>query len=212
MIRSTAVEDFEHPSSKRALAAFQTGDAASLLYRYARRRTGSEADATDLVADALACVCDPVDGRPWDPDRGSFFAHMRIVIDDTARRQRRSARARREVVGDNLARDEAHVDGAPRSDDALAEQRRVVRLRRLGGVLRARLSGLPLAVFDRTCDGTEDAGAIAGELGTTVAEVYRARESIAYHAKAVLAAEHAEEEARMRALRERDHAKKTEAP
>src|ERR1017187_3177761 len=76
--------------------AFGIGQTAKNLLKLAA--CFSKVDSEDLLSDAMVAVCDPDGGRPWDPERGSFLAHMRIVIRDLARRERRSARARRESV------------------------------------------------------------------------------------------------------------------
>ena len=71
------------------------------LRRYALWRTGSKADADDLLADAIECVGDP-DRRPWDPTQITFFRHMRRVMDGLAIELARSGRARFEVISSTL--------------------------------------------------------------------------------------------------------------
>jgi len=194
------VLDYDAPSSKAAIAAFGLGQTAKNLLKLAA--CFSKADAEDLLSDAMVSVCDPDGGRPWDPERGSFLAHMRIVIRDLARRQRRSARARREIVDSVM--DETMAHPRPPADEALSDARGLERRRRLGGILRERIAhnARTLQVFDRTCEGIEDAGELARLLGCTVADVYAANRQIARHAAQVLAEDEAAEVARMKDVRQ----------
>lgn len=192
--------DFKVPSSQRAIAALEEGDTKISLLRYGRMLTGSEVDSEDLLADAFGLVCDPQEGRPWDPDRGSFKAHMRIVMYDLGRNQRRGARARREVLDPNLDSSEHALDPAIRVDDRLEDARERARLEALGKRLRAGLSGLALEVFDLRCEGVEGE-ALARTLGCTDQDVRAANKRIARLAEKVLAEESKEIAARMRALR-----------
>ena len=93
-----AVADYKAPSSLRAIEAFKDDAARDHLLRFGRMLTGSEADAEDLLADAMESVCDPEKGRPWG-ERGTFRTHMRVVMTDLAKRKGRSAYARRSGVG-----------------------------------------------------------------------------------------------------------------
>jgi hypothetical protein len=115
--------DFEAPSSLLARQALETGDTKEKLLKFGRLITGSEAEAEDLLADAFYVVCSPKTGRPWDPTRGPFSVHMRMVMKDMARRERRSSRARREVTEDGLAIDERTANPRDRADDALDKAR-----------------------------------------------------------------------------------------
>jgi len=195
--------DYEAPSSVRALAALGEGNARKNLLKFGVWRTGSDATGEDLLADALCIVCDPTDGRPWDPERGSFSAHMRIVMTDLARREHRSARARREVLSWKKVK-RARSPGLP-ADEALDDAREIHRLQHNGEILRERLATRPraLQVFDARRAGTERADDLARLLGCPVEEIYDANEQIAYHAARVLAGEQEAEEARMTELRDR---------
>jgi DNA-directed RNA polymerase specialized sigma24 family protein len=63
------------PSSRRALEEFTKVDVRTLLSKAAVWLTQSEADAEDLVPDAMMSVCDPDEGSRWDPARGKFTAN-----------------------------------------------------------------------------------------------------------------------------------------
>jgi hypothetical protein len=193
--------DFEHPLSKRALEAFGSKGMEKMLLKYAIKLT-SEARGRDLLHQALLVVCDPDvenHGKPWDPGRGAFLAHMRIVIHHIAQRGWRSAAARREVLDDELAAEASASDPDHAPDETVDHQRQHEDDRRLGTILRGRLSGLARDVFDRRClDDEETAADIARALDCTVEEVYRANEKIAYHARNVVAEEKEAEDQRMK--------------
>jgi DNA-directed RNA polymerase specialized sigma24 family protein len=199
-------------SSTRAIEAYRTGKTNENLLKFATWLTQSEADAEDLLSDAMICVCDPDEGRPWDPARGSFGTHMRMVLADLAKRERRSARKRREVLDSTFAFDESLPNPGPAPDEALSDARGLERLRHLGGKLRERISHKPRAVqvFDHAYQGVEDADELARLIGCTVSEIYDANRQIAYHAAKVLAEEEQAEAERMKSLRER--AKKNKEP
>ena len=92
--------DFESPSSKEAIVTLEDGDTRRDLLKFAIRLVQVEADGEDLLSSAMACVCDPEEGRPWDRSTGSFGTHIRVVMRDLARRDRKSARLRRAAVSD----------------------------------------------------------------------------------------------------------------
>ncbi len=102
-----------------ARAAIEKAGVRARLKKLAFLRTHNDADAEDLVQQALARVFDP-NGSPWDPKgKVSFFLHTGSVINSIASTGRVSARARREVLDEGLARNEETVDGAPLADAAL---------------------------------------------------------------------------------------------
>jgi DNA-directed RNA polymerase specialized sigma24 family protein len=183
--------DFEAPSSLRAVAALREGRTLERLLRFACLVVESETDAEDLLADAIVLVCDP-EGRPWEEGRGSFLTHMRIVIRDLARRERRSARTRREAPGmdiEELERLAPHP--APDAEGLLHDARELERLRRMGATVRERIDRAERTaqVFDLACRGITRAADVATRLGCTVEEVYDSNEQIAYHAAKVRASQ-----------------------
>jgi hypothetical protein len=128
-----------------------------------------------------------------------------MVMKDMARRERRSSRARREVTEDGLAIDERTANPRDRADDALDEARALDRERRMGIVLRERISrsARTLQVFDLRREGIEDCDEIAKRCDCKVSEIYDANRQIAYHAAGVLAEQEQAEAARMKELRAR---------
>ena len=165
--------DFTAPQSKLVVEALEEPRTRTLLLKFAGWLTHSEADAQDLVSDAINRMCDPEDGRPWDPKRGSLFAHARIVMADLAKARRRRAATRREVLGDSLAFAEEVPHAGPAPDEALSDVRLRERLQRLGGRLRERIGRLPRAVqvFDLACQGVETPDEQAQAIGCDVRQV-----------------------------------------
>jgi hypothetical protein len=193
--------DFNAPSSLRAIEAFRAGKTAEHLLKLARAYSPKGGDAEGVLLDAMIRVCDPDRGHPWDPELGSFLTHMRIVIRDVARRERRSALARREIADSPAIEIASHPGPAP--DEAVSDARMVERLRRLGGILRQRIAhdARMLQVFDRGCEGVEGAAELARLLDCSVHEIYAANRQIARHAMQVLAEDQSAETARMKDLR-----------
>jgi hypothetical protein len=206
LFRPTVAADFAHPTSRRALERLLEKKVERRLLKYGALITGSEARAKDLLQQARMVVCEPdreKGGRPWDPARGSLIAHMRIVIREIAQKGWRSAQARREVLDEEIA--EAPESGSqPRPDEAVDRSREAEVHRELGRILRGRLEGLPLAVFDRLCvDDEESCADMAQALSCSVKEVYDANRVIAYHAARVKADYEQTEERRLKEARSR---------
>ena len=202
--------DSNSPLTKRAIAELTKREIYQKLFNYALWRAQSDADAKDLLADAIECVGDP-DRRPWDPTKCSFFQHMRRVMDVLAIERARRGHGRFEVVSSSLASDEQTTDPAPAADEALDEARKVARLRRLGDRLLSKLEGkdtLAHRVYVAACEGAETAREQAEKAGCSVAEVYEAHRRLVYHGAQILDQEREAEAARMKALRE--EAKKKE--
>jgi len=159
-----------------------------MLFRFARWITGADADAEELLARGVQQACDPDGGRPWNPERGSFGAHMRIVLRDLAHDERRMARSRRELIDGRIALDEERPCTDPLPDEALSDARDLARLRALGARLRERIAhnARALAVFDHACQGVEDAAQVAARVGCTVADVYACNRQLARAARQIL--------------------------
>ena len=130
---------------------------------------------------------------------------MRIAMADLLKVERSRARTRREVIASNLAFDADAPDHGPKPDEALSDARGLARLRRLGGILRERIShkARTLQVFDYGSQGIEGADELARVIGCKVSEIYDANRQIAYHAAKILAEEEQAEADRMKGLRER---------
>jgi DNA-directed RNA polymerase specialized sigma24 family protein len=200
-----AVFDPNAPSTKRAIAEIHDKEVSDKLRRYALWRTGSKADADDLLADAIECVGDP-DRRPWDPTQITFFRHMRRVMDGLVIDLARSGRARFEVVSSTLAFDEDTSDPAPSAEDALHKARKLARWKRLGNLLLSKLEDRdPFAkrLYDAACAGAETADEQAAQLRCRPEEVYEALRRLKYRGARILDEDTQAEAARMKALREK---------
>jgi DNA-directed RNA polymerase specialized sigma24 family protein len=187
----------------RAIAELQKQAIRSHLVEYAGNRTNSEADAEDLLADAVECVCDP-DCKPWDPAKASFTRHMRLVMDHVVIRRARGGYARFEQV-DSPVVDATAVDRNPPADQALHDQRELARQRRLGNLLMDKLEGrdpVAVKVFRAACEGIEDPAEQAAAIGCEASEVYEALRRLKYHGASIAAEDERAEALRMKQARE----------
>jgi DNA-directed RNA polymerase specialized sigma24 family protein len=197
------VFDPKAPASERAIEELRNQKVRQHLLTYARWRTGSDAAAEDLLADATIVVCDP-EGKPWDGTR-SFRSHMRLIMDDLAIAHVRSGYGRFEVPNSDLVHAKS-LDPRLPVDVLLDEKRTLEVQRRLGRALLAKLEHTdPIAaqVFLLACEGTEEPAEQAQRLGRPVEEVYEALRRLRYHGAKTLAEHEQAEAARMKALRAR---------
>src|SRR5271165_1950988 len=102
MLASEPVLDRVAPSFALALAEFKTDEVRSALVKFARGRTRSEADAEDLIANALAASCDPRKS-PWDRGKCTFEHHMKNLMRRRAVEDHRSWNARNVVADSDQA-------------------------------------------------------------------------------------------------------------
>ena len=197
--------DPKAPSSELALAEYLKPEIADRLLKYALWRTRSLADAKDLVADAFIRVCDP-DDRPWDPARGSFFRHIRMVMGDDFREEARWGFKAREVVDTEHEVFDRVVDPIPQPDAALQHKRKFEWMRGMMTTVLERLrdkDSLVLGIWDLACEGRHDEpDDFAEALGVSRPEVYEALRRLRYHAAKVREAWEEEELERMAPLRE----------
>jgi DNA-directed RNA polymerase specialized sigma24 family protein len=198
------VFDPNAPSSKRVLTELQNPQVRRSLLRYAAWRTDSQADAEDLLADAIERVCDP-DRKPWDPTKASLFRHIRLVTDDIATVRARSGRARFEVVDSKLAHDATTGEPAPLPDEALHEHRQLAWLRRLGRILLGQVEGkdpIAASVLRAAQDGIEEPAEQAAAIGCRVEEVYEALRRLKYRGARIKAGAEQADAQRMKETRE----------
>jgi DNA-directed RNA polymerase specialized sigma24 family protein len=200
--------DFQAPASLRALDALRIAQCEKLLLTFALWLTGIEADAEDLLRETIYCMCDPVGGMPWDPARGSVTTHARFVMKKLARKRWRASRRKREVLTDRDVIDDTYQHEAPLPDDAIGEREQLAEDRRRGELLRQRLNPLTRRVFERRCEGIDDAAELARLCSCKVSQIYVANELIVYHANRIIAEERqAEEKGQLKAVRPRGEGK-----
>ena len=202
--------DRNAPSSQWVFAELEKDGVRANLHRYATWRTGDEDEAKDLVANALVLVCDPAKDKTWDPAKGSFFRHMRRVLDDTAIEQKRTGAGKYEINESTLIRKTGDpdafpdpADDRPLPDEVLHGHFKLAWLRALGqtllGILRGR-DEPAIAVFHAACI-FEAPAEQASHLGVPVEEVYEAHRRLRYHGLIVRADWERAEAARMAELR-----------
>src|SRR5258708_32496060 len=104
--------DPDAPSSRRALAELAKPRVYARLVHLAEWSTQSEADAEDLVSDALVLVLNP-DESPWIPSQGTFLTHMTDVMRHVWDQQMRGARTRRETVDEDVTADTEPLSREP---------------------------------------------------------------------------------------------------
>ncbi len=174
------------PSTVSALRELAAPGARAALLRVALVLSPVRADAEDLLAEAIVLVSDP-DARPWEPERAPFMTHMRVVLRDLARQERRRVRAQRETLSDDPGGDHPPADPGPGPADLLVDAEDVAQLADRGARLRARLASDPLvlAVFDLACAGVESASDVAERVGCALEDVYNARRRLVRQAAAV---------------------------
>lgn len=198
------MQDFDAPSSKRVLAELAKEGAWENLMKLAGWWTKSEAEAEDLVADALGRVLDP-DDMPWDPDRSGFFGYVGTVIRHVWGRHVRKARVQREVIDTGIAHDESVTHLEPMADDVLNEHRAVALRRFLAErVLDAIRDKHPRAVqvYELGARGIDEPSEQARMIGCPVEDVYVAMNTLRRFARAAYAEWEEQEERRMADLRE----------
>jgi hypothetical protein len=180
--------DADAPCTQRVIQKLEDPRVYTNLLGIAGWFAPSAADREDLLADALVLVCDP-DKAPWDPTKGTLYQHMGFVMRDLWVRKLSSWTSHHIVFDSNLAADEASVDRAPLPDEALEQQRALAWLRRLGAMLRERVlqHDHAVRVLDLASEGIDEPSELAEKVPCAVEQVYRAIETLKYHARAVLA-------------------------
>jgi DNA-directed RNA polymerase specialized sigma24 family protein len=199
------VIDYDAPSSKAALAELQTEGVRDHLTKFARWRSGSEAAAHDLLADAMLLVCDP-ERKPWRPTERGFTCHVRMVMDDLAVQRARRGYGRYERAQDGDVLDATTQGGARPTDDELHDRRDLARMRALAErtIVRCEKSyPRARAVFEALSDGLEKPAEIAAKLGCETEPVYRTIKALKQHGKQVREEWEREERDRMRETRTR---------
>jgi DNA-directed RNA polymerase specialized sigma24 family protein len=198
------VYDPRAPSSLLALTEYARPENAKHLLRYATWWTKDEDAAKDLLADAMERVLDP-DDRPWNPSRGSFRRHMRMLMGLDAIEQGRVGFGKYEVVDSESEAFERAIEPLPQPDALLHRKRKLEWMRAMWSAIVARLDegdALPRLVYELACEGRHDEPEEFAEvLGVPVEQVYEAMRRLRYHAAKVLAEWEKREKQRMAGLR-----------
>jgi hypothetical protein len=199
------VSDKELSPAERVAEEMKKDSVRSSIYKYALWRTRSEWEANDLVGDAVLEAADPA-RKPWDPTKGSFFKHMRFLMDDIAIERARTGYKRFEEVGSEIAFDEVLIDPRPLADDILDSYRTSYRLQRWGGHLGDILHDTdPMAakVLEARTLGLETLAEQAAHAGCTEAEAFEATRRLKYQGAKIVEEEAEAEARRMKEARAR---------
>jgi DNA-directed RNA polymerase specialized sigma24 family protein len=176
------------------------------LLRFARSRATDDADARDLLQQALLKTFDP-DDSPWDPDCGkTFFRHVGSIINGLAANQRRRADRRGAILETPAARDALEPAAPPPADEALDVARTDAALRQAGQTLLERLGprdDVAIQVLAAARRGADTAEQQARAIGCGVDEVRAAHRRLKYHASALIEEQRVADEQQMAELRER---------
>ena len=169
------------------------------LMAYAYRRNPDLTTTRDVVQETLALVLQGDGWLAWrfDPEAGhdpkrSLLLHLCSVARATGKDQRKAMKARREVPMPAAPDPEDDnpkelADPAFHVEDGNLEHAEHLRWEGLAEQVRGRLDARARAVLALEEEDVHDAAAQAERLACSVAEVYLARDRIAYHRDAVLA-------------------------
>ena len=194
------VIDFHASSSERAVAELRKDDVRAHLVRFAAWRCASVDGANDLVADAMLLVCDP-ERKPWDPAKGSFARHVRLVIEDLVVERARTGPGRFESPEDGLPEQESTPDGARSPEDALRSERELEWMRELAERTLGRTERTyphARAIFGRLSQGFDRPSEWVHEIGCPLEQAYATIEALKRHGRQVRADWERSERARMR--------------
>jgi DNA-directed RNA polymerase specialized sigma24 family protein len=204
--------DPDAPSSKRTLVELEKPRVRPSLVQIALWSTRSEADAEDLVSDALILVLDPEES-PWVPPR-TFLTHMTFVMRHLWDQRMRGARTWREVVDELLTSDNNTLSREPPADDELHRRRSLAVLRQLAAQLVAEIGPKhPIAkrYFELASQGIDQPEELATLIGSSVEEIHDASRTLRYHAQRIRNEWEAAENIRMKHVRERTADRKRES-
>jgi DNA-directed RNA polymerase specialized sigma24 family protein len=199
------------PTTLQAARELAHAETREALAKFGKWLCGSEQGGEDLIQEAFLIVGDPDHRLGWDGQR-PFGKHMRLVMTEVRRNERRRAQSRREKLdaeGDPARAVAAVGEGA---DDDLAERRELARLQEMGAALRPRLKGRALRVFDWLCEDDElgniELAAREGD-GCTAQDIHNAKRQILDRA---LAVRDGNDRARVEELKERREAARGHEP
>ena len=208
-----SVFDADAPSSRLAIEQIELPNVRERLFAYAKARTGSEADADDLVEEALLRVLDP-DDAPWDPARGSFIPYVGYLMRQCWHGKLRKASTRREVLDGELDGSPLALSREPRTDVELDRRRTMAVWQSVLDEVLAKIGDkYPLArkVVDLASRGIDQPADQARMIPCRIEEVYRILETLQYHAQAVFEQRELAERRRMENLRGATRKGKNEA-
>ncbi len=146
-----------------------------LLYRYARGRGASHADAEDIVQDVELSLFKAIEGFRYDARKGRFRAYLRsAVLHAAARRASREARQPERLDPRNF--DHLASQSEARADEIWAQEWELHRLRWAVRSLAGELEPTARQAFEMHVLAGKSVKETAKELGVSIWSVYRARD------------------------------------
>ena len=157
-----------------------------LLYRYARARGASHADAEDVVQEVEMYLFKALDGFDYDAGKGRFRSYLRAsVVHALARRADR--KARQPELLDPARFDYVAGEVEASADDRWDHEWQMHRLRWAMRSIAANFEPQSLRAFEMHVLGNRSVDETAQALGISKASVYQARSRILKMLRAKLA-------------------------
>jgi len=160
---------------------------AKRLLRFCVARTRDPQRAKDAAGDAVLMVLAGVGWHRWEYDgkgepAASLLMHLCDLAKDVVKKERERASSWREVEGDP-ERDAAAPDSKPPVGEMPAPWAKQDEAMRHAQLVMDRLDedARTMLRVESESDEELDAATLAGKLGWTVKQVYRARERVVYH-------------------------------
>jgi RNA polymerase sigma-70 factor (ECF subfamily) len=160
---------------------------APLIYHYARRQGLQDADAVDLSQEVLLAVVGAVGRLEYDPQRGAFRSWLFTVVRRKLSNWRRGERIRPHGSGDGAQ--ERLLEQASECPPSEAEWQAEWQDRLYAWAcdqIRRDVSETTWQAFWSTAIDGRPGNQVAGELGLSIAAVYRARSRVLARLKELL--------------------------
>jgi RNA polymerase sigma-70 factor (ECF subfamily) len=147
-----------------------------LLYRYARARGASHADAEDVVQEVELSLFKTIDRFEYDARRGRFRGYLRAAV--VRALGRRASREARQPAGlDPATFDHLADQSAADADEHWEREWELYRLRRAVRTMAADFEPVALKAFEMHVLAGRSVRETAEQLGISIWSVYRARDS-----------------------------------
>jgi RNA polymerase sigma-70 factor (ECF subfamily) len=149
-----------------------------LVYGFLRKRGLQDADAADLTQDVLARVASAIKGFEYDPRKGTFRGWLFTIVQNSLRKFVARPQPGGRGSGDTQALQALLQVPADAGDDEWDRNYQRHLLHRAAEEVRGEFQDATWQAFWGTAvDGTSP-GAVASELGMSVAAVYMARHRV----------------------------------
>jgi RNA polymerase sigma-70 factor (ECF subfamily) len=152
---------------------------APLVYGYARKQGLQDADAADLTQDVLGAVASAVDRLEYNPARGAFRNWLFTIVRRKLSNRRAAQTSRPRGSGDEATH--RLMEQCPATAEGEAEWDKEWEERVFAWAcaqVRRDVADTTWQAFWRTAIDDQPGKQVAGDLGLTVAAVYRARSRV----------------------------------